>query len=227
MNQEQIGKFISTLRKEKNMTQIELANKLGITDRAISKWENGRGLPDVSLFEPLCKELNISINELLKGEKGEYKKDENLSIEALTNYNKYLKQKEKRKFILVAVVLMIVLLSFLSFTTLSLNKTFFKTRYSSDIVSGVNIPIPKYSYYRGTGGFEEFTTKLKTLKQPDEVNILIDKYLNTLQKIEYKNETYYFDPDNNFTILQYRINNDGIGFVNTIYITYTSGQIND
>lgn len=227
MNQEQIGKFISTLRKEKNMTQIELANKLGITDRAISKWENGRGLPDVSLFEPLCKELNISINELLKGEKSEYKKDENLSIEALTNYNKYLKQKEKRKFILVAVVLMIVLLSFLSFTTLSLNKTFFKTRYSSDVVSGVNIPIPKYSYYRGTGGFEEFTTKLKTLKQPDEVNILIDRYLNTLQKIEYKNETYYFDPDNNFTILQYRINNDGIGFVNTIYITYTSGQIND
>lgn len=227
MNQEQIGKFISTLRKEKNMTQIELANKLGITDRAISKWENGRGLPDVSLFEPLCKELNISINELLKGEKSEYKKDENLSIEALTNYNKYLKQKEKRKFILVAVVLMIVLLSFLSFTTLSLNKTFFKTRYSSDVVSGVNIPIPKYSYYRGTGGFEEFTTKLKTLKQPDEVNILIDRYLNTLQKIEYKNETYYFDPDNNSTILQYRINNDGIGFVNTIYITYTSGQIND
>ena len=62
MNQEQIGKFISALRKEKNMTQIELANKLGITDRAISKWENGRGLPDISLFEPLCNELNISIN---------------------------------------------------------------------------------------------------------------------------------------------------------------------
>ncbi len=69
MNQEKIGKFIAELRKESNMTQIELANKLGVTDRAVSKWENGRGLPDVSLFEPLCKEFNISVNELLKGGK--------------------------------------------------------------------------------------------------------------------------------------------------------------
>lgn len=46
MNQERIGRFIAELRKEKKLTQIDLANKLGITDRAISKWENGRGLPD-------------------------------------------------------------------------------------------------------------------------------------------------------------------------------------
>lgn len=50
MNQEKIGKFISELRKEKNMTQEQLANKLGITDRAISKWENGRCLMDISFF---------------------------------------------------------------------------------------------------------------------------------------------------------------------------------
>ena len=50
MNQEKIGKFILDLRKEKNMTQNELADKLGITDRAISKWENGRGMPDLSLL---------------------------------------------------------------------------------------------------------------------------------------------------------------------------------
>ena len=65
MNQEKIGKFISELRKKKNMTQLDLANKLGVTDRAISKWENGRGLPDLSLLKPLCEELNISINESL------------------------------------------------------------------------------------------------------------------------------------------------------------------
>lgn len=57
MNQEKIGKFILKLRKEKNMTQKELANKIGVTDRAISKWENGRGLPDLSLMKPLCDEL--------------------------------------------------------------------------------------------------------------------------------------------------------------------------
>ena len=69
MNQEKIGKFIAKLRKEKNMTQIELAESLGITDRAISKWENGRGMPDLSLLTPLCEKLGVSINELLSGER--------------------------------------------------------------------------------------------------------------------------------------------------------------
>ena len=71
MNQEKIGKFIAQLRKEKNMTQNELANRLGITDRAISKWENGRGMPDLSLLKPLSDELGVSINELLSGERVE------------------------------------------------------------------------------------------------------------------------------------------------------------
>ena len=69
MNQEHIGKFIAKCRKGKNLTQQELAEKLGVTDRSISKWENGRCLPDLSLFNPLCQELDITINELLSGEK--------------------------------------------------------------------------------------------------------------------------------------------------------------
>lgn len=51
MEQEKIGKFISQLRKEKNMTQKDLAEKIGVTDRAISKWENGRGMPELSLIK--------------------------------------------------------------------------------------------------------------------------------------------------------------------------------
>ena len=73
MNQEKIGKFILELRREKNMTQQELADKIGVTDRAISKSENGRGMPDLSLMIPLCKELDITINELISGEKIEKK----------------------------------------------------------------------------------------------------------------------------------------------------------
>ena len=69
MNQQKIGKFIASLRKEKNLTQQELADKLHVTDRAISNWENGRRMPDVSLFKPLCETLGISVNELLNGEK--------------------------------------------------------------------------------------------------------------------------------------------------------------
>ena len=69
MDQEKIGKFIAYLRKENNMTQQELADRLNVTDRAVSNWENGRRLPDYSLLKELCDILSISINELFAGEK--------------------------------------------------------------------------------------------------------------------------------------------------------------
>ena len=69
MNQIKIGKFIAELRKEKEMTQKELADKLGVTDRAVSKWENGRGMPDVSLLRKISEILEITVNELLSAEK--------------------------------------------------------------------------------------------------------------------------------------------------------------
>ncbi len=69
MNQELTGRFIAQLRKEKNMTQKELADKLGISDKTVSKWETGNGMPDVSLLQPLCEELSVNLNELLSGER--------------------------------------------------------------------------------------------------------------------------------------------------------------
>ncbi len=69
MDQEKIGKFIAECRRKKKITQSQLAETLGVTDRSISKWENGHCMPDVSLFKPLCQELDITINELLSGEK--------------------------------------------------------------------------------------------------------------------------------------------------------------
>lgn len=68
MDQEKIGKFIASCRKETGLTQAALADKLNITDRAVSKWETGRSLPDVSIMLELCNLLNISVNELLTGE---------------------------------------------------------------------------------------------------------------------------------------------------------------
>ena len=68
MNQEKIGKFIAKCRKEKNMTQEQLGEKLRISDRAVSKWERGLNLPDASLMLELCNILDISVNELLTGD---------------------------------------------------------------------------------------------------------------------------------------------------------------
>ena len=76
MNQEAIGKFIATCRKEVNMTQKELAEGLGVIDKTVSRWENGYNLPDISLFEPLCEILNIDVIELLNAKKMNEKTEE-------------------------------------------------------------------------------------------------------------------------------------------------------
>ena len=69
MNQEKIGKFISERRKAKKLTQSELGSILGVSDKSVSKWENGKCMPDLSLFPELCKALGITINDLMSGEK--------------------------------------------------------------------------------------------------------------------------------------------------------------
>lgn len=85
MDQLKIGKFIAECRKNKNLTQIQLAEKLNITDRAVSKWENGKSMPDSSIMLELCGLLGITVNDLLNGEvvvmEKYNEKTENLLIE--------------------------------------------------------------------------------------------------------------------------------------------------
>ena len=69
MNQQKIGEFIFTCRKEKGLTQSQLAEILGVSDKSIYRWENGKTMPDLSLYEPLCKALDIQISELLYAKK--------------------------------------------------------------------------------------------------------------------------------------------------------------
>ena len=91
MDMIKIGKFIAESRKKKNLTQMQLAEELNITDRAISKWECGRALPDSSIMLQLCELLEISVNELLTGEKLEMEKY-NKQVEL--NLLEMVKQKE-------------------------------------------------------------------------------------------------------------------------------------
>ena len=90
-----IGMFIKEMRKEKGLTQIELAEKLFVSEKTISKWECGNGFPDTTLMLPLCKELGVTANELLSGKKledGEYKRNAEKNIILLQKKNqKYTK----------------------------------------------------------------------------------------------------------------------------------------
>lgn len=92
MNQEKIGKFIKSRRKEIKFTQAELAEKLNVTDRSVSKWENGICMPDSSIIPVLCDILNITINDLFSGEIVDKKDKEKILEENLLNM---LKEKEE------------------------------------------------------------------------------------------------------------------------------------
>ncbi len=119
MNQEKIGKFIASVRKEKNITQNELAEKLGVSDRTIGNWENGRNMPDVSLFKPLCENLDITLNDLLSGEKVvdncyHERLEENI-INAIDYSNKKI---EKNNNVIAFIFIILCILS--SFTVISI-----------------------------------------------------------------------------------------------------------
>ena len=96
MDQIKIGKFIAECRKKNNLTQMQLAEKLNITDRAISKWENGKAMPDSSIMLDLCNELKISVNELLSGEMIEMKEYDKKTEELLIKLAKQDEIKNKK-----------------------------------------------------------------------------------------------------------------------------------
>ena len=110
MDQIKIGKFIAECRKNSNLTQMQLAEKLNITDRAISKWENGKAMPDSSIMLDLCKELKISVNELLSGEMIDMKNYNKIAEENLFKLNE---SNEKKKKIILKSAIVIGLLIFI------------------------------------------------------------------------------------------------------------------
>ena len=95
MDQIKIGRFIAECRKKANLTQMQLAGKLGITDKAISKWERGMAMPDASIMLELCDILCISVNELLSGEKNHMENSNQKNEQLLLDMAKELEKKNK------------------------------------------------------------------------------------------------------------------------------------
>ena len=110
MDQIMIGKFIAEERKTKKYTQRELADKLSISDKTISKWERGNGFPEVSLLLPLCNELEITVNELLSGERLQAMDYKKKAEENMVNLVKEA-QESKKKIIMSAMVGVLVIVA--------------------------------------------------------------------------------------------------------------------
>ncbi len=113
MNQISIGKFIAEKRKAKNLTQAQLAERLNISNKTISKWETGKSMPDYSIMESLCNELDISISELLNGEKPQVNNDEQM-IELVQRVQQLENQKNSLNgIILIVMGIALMALSFI------------------------------------------------------------------------------------------------------------------
>lgn len=122
MDAKKLGQFIATIRKEKNMTQADLAQKLQVTDKAVSKWERGLGLPDINTIEPLAEALDVSIIEIMRSERipDEQISQENAS-EAITDafdLVKHQRRQERKHMAIIAVGTLAAVLFFLLGDTL-------------------------------------------------------------------------------------------------------------
>lgn len=125
MDQIKIGRFIAKARKSQNITQKQVAEALSISDKTVSKWERGRGLPEVSLMLPLCEVLHISVNELLTGERvseSEYRKKAEENMMNLMQENEENKKRIALSVIcgvitMIAVIALLVLSAYVEMPT--------------------------------------------------------------------------------------------------------------
>jgi|GEM_PF-6868808 len=226
MDNIKIGCFISELRKEKGLTQKELAEKIGVTGKAVSKWETGKGLPDVSLWLALSEALGVNVSELLHGERIE---QQNFAAEAdktLIETVKTTKKRSKKLMVLCCSLAASFLLLFLSvFGVLAANNSFFTGRYS-DYIEGryVSIPVPPYTYFQRQSGMTGLA--FKTLTHQNEANVFIDMYLSTLEPIEKDGETLYYDKTQDITIYSYSCRLSSYWIISNLQITVSGDRPN-
>ena len=133
MDQVRIGEYISKLRKDKNMTQQELADKLNVTDRAIGNWENGRRLPDISLMKELCEVFDITIDELLYG--GEVKMEKQKELLKNNAITMYLTKRKIENLQILTEILIVVGI----FITITLSSVFATTTKEKIITWGLGL----------------------------------------------------------------------------------------
>ena len=114
MDQLKIGKFIAECRKQKKLTQMQLSEKLNITDKAISKWERGLSMPDPSIMLELCDILGVSVNELLYGEKIEMENKEQKNNQLLLDMSKEIEQKNKTIWSAMWVIMIVSIMALIA-----------------------------------------------------------------------------------------------------------------
>ena len=201
MDQEKIGKFIAECRKKQNLTQEELAEKLGVTNKSISRWENGKTMPDYSIITNLCEELKISINEFFAGQyldKSELTENSEKNILNIAREENRTRKKLKKVVIAFMIVIMLLIISMIGLykymcSFMSVSKTFelnwgiilpndFKEEYYTDTGASFHGDGIRYSVFEGNN----FMTSLKEEKDEKLENEISELYISLNTPKEYQ-----------------------------------------
>ncbi len=197
MDNNKIGKNIAHLRKEKGLTQQELGSKLFVTDKAVSKWERGLSLPDITLLEKLAIELDTDIYSILQIEHKNH-----IDVEKVLNEEKRkLKKKIIKKSILIMLPFLIVL-SIILFKLIPFGYDVIPTRYTHNEDKLIHLGVPKFSW--DMENFED-SYSYKSFRGRDILKSEMKNYLNALEHISCNDTTYYYDSDADITIINYSV----------------------
>ena len=209
-----VGKNISELRKKKGLTQQELGNKLFVTDKAVSKWERGLSLPDISILEKLADILDTDIYNILQIQK---KKNLNLEEIVKTERLKIKKQFRNKVFyssLIIIVIIFIILFKLYPFGYIVKHEIY---NYNSNKI--IDLGVPKFSFYKqnieDSYSYKSFRSRYVLLSEAKD-------YVNKLEHINCKNTTYYYDSLSDITIIDYSVTSNLL--YNTINYHIKNGQ---
>ncbi len=153
MDLNRIGNFIAFKRKEKKLTQEELAELLAVNNRTISRWENGKNMPDISLYKPLCEILDISIEELINGEVNAKNKKECFEKALINTSDIYIKTKKKlSKQVKILIILFFILLMFSIFIIIYYNRNY-RNKYPKFDIYNMNVVFSKDNFFNEDATF--------------------------------------------------------------------------
>lgn len=212
MDNNKIGKYIASLRKEKNLTQQQLGDKLFVTDKAVSKWERGLSLPDITILEKLANELDTDIYSILQIEK-----KNNVDMEKILEEERRKLKKELNKKTFKYVLIIILACCIALFKLIPFGYNIEHTRYTHTDNKVVNLGVPKFSFLMKNN---ENSYSYKNFRGPSVLKSELKSYLNTLNHITCNDTTYFYDADANVTFVDYESHG------NVLYSTISYSIVN-
>ena len=204
MEKNKIGLFIANKRKEKGLTQQELGNILYVTDKAISKWERGLSLPDITLLTKLAEVLDVSVNDILNGEKT----NKNINIDKeLTKIKKEINtnhHKNKIKLITIIIILIMIVFYLVLINTSFGYKNIVVDYNHANTHKKIEIGIPKTSFLMK---YHDKSYSFKNIRNKSILENEIKKYLKSLTYKTCNNTIYYYNETYDYSITNYSVTN--------------------